>query len=230
MAELRIVAAPHAWNRRHQRAMTDRLEAMHSASAHSPDAVVRQELATAHRELRAFLRRRLGDAGEADEVLQTFAVKALSSSWSLRDVASVRAWLGRILATTLVDHYRRRAAVRRVQAPEDAADLDRLAASGNELDGAICECLHALLPTLRPAYAEAIRRLDILGEPRDGVATELGVSVNSLTVRLHRARKATRDGLEAMCLTCPEHGYFNCRCEQERRRAEVRVRARAEFT
>lgn len=210
--------------------MTDRPDTNSVVSAATSDAAVRQELVTTHRELRAFLRRRLGDTGEADEVLQNFAVTALSRSWSLRDVTSVRAWLGRILATTLVDHYRRRATARRVHAPEEVADIDRLAAPDGDIDEAICECLHTLLPTLRPMYAAAIRRLDILGESRDGVATELGVSVNSLTVRLHRARKAMRDRLEAMCLTCPEHGYFSCRCEQERRRTEIRARARAECT
>lgn len=199
-----------------------------SAVAASSDLLVRQELARTHKQIRGFLNGRLGDLGEADEVLQTFAVRALSNSRSLRNVESVRAWLRRILATTLVDHYRRRAAISRVQAPEEAADLDRLAAPGSELDGAICECMHALLPTLRPLYAEAIRRLDILGEPREDVATELSMSVNSLTVRLHRARNALRNRLQAMCLTCPEHGYFNCQCEQEQRRREAR--ARAEFT
>lgn len=193
--------------------------------AGSPDEAVRRELARSHRRLRTFLQRRVGDPHEADEVLQSFAVKALARSWSLRDVGSVRGWLGRILATTLIDHQRRAGVRRRRQAPQNGPQVEDMAAPDAPLDQAVCDCLHGLLPTLKPEYAEAIRRLDIAGEPRDRVAAELGTTSNNLGVRLHRARKALQRRLEAMCLTCPEHGYFDCRCEEERARAETRAGA-----
>ena len=189
------------------------------------ESAVRRELAQSHRQLRAFLQRRLGDPHEADEVLQSFAVKALARSWSLRDVKSVRGWLGRILATTLIDHQRSASVRRRRHAVQDDPRAGELTAPAAEIDEAVCDCLHSLLPTLKPEYAEAIRRLDIAGEPRDRVAAELGTTPNNLGVRLHRARKALQRRLEAMCLTCPEHGYFNCSCEEERRRAEMRASA-----
>ena len=189
-----------------------------------PDEAVRRELALSHGRLRAFLQRRLGDPHEADDVLQTFAVKALARSWSLSDVEAVRGWLGRILATTLIDHQRRAGGRRRRLAPQTDSPFEDVAAPDPQVDQAVCDCLHQLLPTLKPEYAEIIRRLDIAGEPRDRLAAEFGTSPGNLGVRLHRARKALRARLEAMCLTCPEHGYFECGCEEERRRSGTRTR------
>jgi len=37
-----------------------------------------------------------------------------------------------------------------------------------ELDGAICNCLYKLLPTLKPDYAEVVWRADILQETARG--------------------------------------------------------------
>ena len=202
--------------------MRDEPDAAVPPGPRASEEAVRRELAQSHRQLQTFLRRRLGDPHDADEVLQAFAVKAISRSWSLRDVRSVRGWLGRVLASTLLDHQRRAGVRRRRHVPEAAAASLEGAEPEAAVDGAVCDCLHGLLPTLKPEYAEVLRRIDIAGEPRDHVAAELTTSTNNLTVRLHRARKALQSRLEAMCLTCPEHGHFDCRCEDERRRADSR--------
>jgi len=201
--------------------MPERVEPKSATTASAADAAVRGHLIEGHRRLRAFLIGRLGDAADADEVLQAFALKALERSWSVRDVATVRGWLGSVLATTLIDHWRQRGATHRRL---DEIDADgAMAVPDAEVDGAVCDCLYRVLPTMKPEYAEVIRRIDLLGETRGRLAGELGTTVNNLTVRLHRARRALRLRLEAMCRTCPEHGFFDCRCDEERRRAEMRA-------
>ena len=105
----------------------------------------------------------------------------------------------------------------------EQTDLENLAAEpNNELDTAVCNCLYKLLPTLKPEYAEVIWRADLLNERRDSIAASLGVTLNNVTVRLHRGRQALKKQLEEMCLTCPVHGFLDCRCdeaERHRRRA-----------
>ena len=78
----------------------------------------------------------------------------------------------------------------------------------------MCNCLYRLLPTLKAEYADVIWRADILGEPRDRLAASLGTSLNNVTVRLHRGRKALRMRLEEMCRTCSTHGFLDCRCDE----------------
>ena len=69
---------------------------------------------------------------------------------------------------------------------------------------------------------------DILGEPRDRIAASMGTTLNNVAVRLHRGRQALRKRLEEMCLTCPVHGFLDCRCEEaERIRQLVRGAAAA---
>ncbi|WP_421937403.1 RNA polymerase sigma factor [Phenylobacterium sp.] len=190
------------------------------------DAAVRRELVECHRDFLSFLRRRLASRQDAEDVLQEFIARALERSKHLRDVQSVRGWLSRILATTLVDHYRR--AARRKDSPRDPADLEALAVAPDpEIEAAVCFCLYRLLPTLKPEHSELIWRIDLLGEPRDRVAATLGVTLNNVNVRLHRGRRTLRARLEEICLTCPQHGFLDCRCEEGERIRQIRARRAA---
>jgi Sigma-70 region 2 len=83
------------------------------AAAKPTDVAVRRALIEGHRDLLAFLHRRLGSREEAEEVLQRFAVRAIERASDLRNVHSVRGWLSRILATTIADYQRRAIRLRR---------------------------------------------------------------------------------------------------------------------
>nr|WP_049764967.1 MULTISPECIES: sigma factor-like helix-turn-helix DNA-binding protein [Chelativorans] len=179
------------------------------------DAAVQRALVEAQQTILHFLQNRLRDRDEAEEVLQRFSLRALERAAQLRDVRTVRGWLGRILATTIVDHQRD--VIRRRQREEELGPetLESHEAEPDaELDAAICNCLYRLLPTLKAEYADIIWRADILGEPRDRLAASLGTSLNNVTVRLHRGRRALRKRLEEMCRTCPIHGFLDCHCEK----------------
>jgi RNA polymerase sigma-70 factor (ECF subfamily) len=83
----------------------------------------------------------------------------------------------------------------------------------DEVTTTICTCLDGLLPTLRPGYAELIRRVDLAGESLRTVARDLKITSNNATVRLHRARQVLRETLENACGICSKHGCLNCVCE-----------------
>jgi RNA polymerase sigma factor (sigma-70 family) len=195
-----------------------------SVAAKATDAAVRRALVESRQELLAFLRRRLDSREEAEELLQRFSLRALERASDLRDVRTVRGWLGRVLASTIVDHQRRTTRGRRREVAMDQADIENLAVEPDvELDGAVCNCLYKLLPTLKPDYAEVIWRADILGEPRDRIAASLGTTLNNVTVRIHRGRQALKKRLEEMCLTCPVHGFLDCRCDEAERIRQQRA-------
>jgi len=165
---------------------------------------------------RTFLRRRVGDDALAEDLLQHSLMRAVEQHHTVQDRDSVVAWFYRILRNAVVDYYRAHAA----DARKTEAFLQELVAAGedktpalDELGPTICACLQRLLPVLRPAYAEVIRRIDLQGESSAAVAKELGLSPNNLTVRLHRARRALRAGLEQSCGICTKHGCLDCTCE-----------------
>ncbi|MFX3680537.1 RNA polymerase sigma factor [Oceaniradius stylonematis] len=185
-----------------------------SDALHTPDAAVRRALEESHRQFFGFLCRRMGSVEEAEDVLQAFMLRAIERSAQLQDVRSVRGWLSRVLATTIIDHQRRAARRRQREAVMDPLDIQELSTETDfEIDEAICNCLYKLLPTLKHEYAEILWRIDLLEEPRQRVAKALGLSLNNLNVRLHRGRQALKKRLEEMCLTCPVHGFMDCNCD-----------------
>jgi RNA polymerase sigma-70 factor (ECF subfamily) len=189
-----------------------------SVTDKAPDAAVRCALIEARHEFLVFLRQRLGSSEEAQEVLQRFSLRALERAWQLRDTETVRGWLRKVLASTLADHQRKSVRKRRREVAIEDVPIESLAEWRDPaLDAAVCGCLHRLLPTLKPEYADIVWRADLLGEPRDRIAIQLGTTANNVTVRLHRGRQALRKRLEELCLTCPAHGFLDCRCENTAR-------------
>lgn len=119
-------------------------------AAKPADAAVRRALVEARQNFLAFLRQRLGNRDEAEEVMRRFALRALERASELRDVRSVRSWLGRILATAIVDHQRRAIRRRRQEVAMEEADIENAAADLTEdVDATVCDCMYKLLPTLR---------------------------------------------------------------------------------
>ena len=56
------------------------------------------------------------------------------------------------------------------------------------------------------------RQLSAKGEE---AARSLGLTLNNLNVRLHRARQRLRGKLEATCHVCSKHGCLDCSCGDE---------------
>jgi RNA polymerase sigma factor (sigma-70 family) len=189
-----------------------------SPPATTSDRAVRAALVEGYDRLRNYLQKHFRTPSEAEEVLQTFVLRALERSATIRDADSVRGWLSRVLATTIAD-FHRQTSKKRAREVEFAVELyDRLLANQrSELDWVACECVHVHLPSLKAEHSEAIRRVDLGGESRETVAAELGVTVNNLTVRLHRARQALKERLEGACPDCVEQSFFDCQCGDPQR-------------
>ncbi len=205
-----MTASSAAW-------LPDAQEQCEQSALRPSDAAVRCAITESRRDILAYLVRRLGSPEAAADVLQAFALRALQRSSDLCDVQRVRGWLSRVLATTIADYQRTamRTMWREIAMDEVDQNSGAFAVTQDD-DAAVCNCLHKILPTLKPEYAEIVWRADLLGEPRDRIAATLGMTANNVTVRLHRGRQALRKRLEETCLTCPEHGFLDCRCEPAR--------------
>lgn len=183
-------------------------------------AAVEAALLDGQQRILGFLVGRLRNIEDAKDVLQDFSMRAITRADDLRDVASVRGWLGRLLATAITDHHRRAARRPKPDLGSDAlTDLsETLAHPDAETDAVVCDCLHDLIGLLDPGTGDLLRRIDLLGQSRDEVARSLNISEGTLAVRLHRARRKLRDLLIRMCVTCPEHGFLDCACDRARAR------------
>jgi RNA polymerase sigma-70 factor (ECF subfamily) len=175
----------------------------------SPEVVA--VLVRNHRRFLAFLERRVGSREVAEDILQDAFVRGLARAGQLRDQESVVAWFYRSLRNALVDHWRRRGAERRAF-EELAAGSDSEPSVDPELMKTVCECATALLDTLKPEYADALRKVEMEGVSVKDFAREKNVSPNTASVRLFRAREALRRQVERSCGTCAEHGCLQCSC------------------
>ncbi|MDO8540200.1 MAG: sigma-70 family RNA polymerase sigma factor [Opitutaceae bacterium] len=156
-------------------------------------------------EFHRFLAAQLGSDADAEDVLKQSLLKALQNGGNLRRGERAVAWFNRILRNAISDHSREKGTESR-RAEKFLADLQGLAEDVAALpanwDAAVCACFRGLLPTLRPRYAEVIRRVDLRGEAKQEVCRDLGISRATMDVLLHRARTVLRRRLAVFCGAC----------------------------
>ncbi len=168
-------------------------------------------LIEARRRFLDFLRARVRNADDAEEILQRATVKILERGSSLRRQEKAEAWIFRLLRNELTDHYRR-VAVQSGKTVPLPPDFDLPAAVSLDQEERLCPCAYAEMTSLKPDYAEALRSLEMNDEAISAYAVRKGISENNATVRLHRARTALRTRVVAKCGSCAGAGCFSCTC------------------
>jgi DNA-directed RNA polymerase specialized sigma24 family protein len=101
----------------------------------------------------AFVALRVDDRALAEDILQAAYVRALQGTHSLREQQSA-----------VTDHFRRR----RTETSALERWTQELALEGpanSQAHDLICGCIEHVLPSLRPAYAEILREVDLAEEP-----------------------------------------------------------------
>ncbi|MDD5335102.1 MAG: sigma-70 family RNA polymerase sigma factor [Rhodoferax sp.] len=144
-------------------------------------------------ELRGWLRHRLGDVAQADDLLQDLFLKALRQGERFCAVQNARAWLFEVARNTLAD--RLRVARDTVQLPED------LAAPTDETDtvDTLTACLPRVLSELTVEDREAITLCDLEGMAQADFAAAKGLRLSAAKSRLQRARQRLKQRMTEGC-------------------------------
>jgi RNA polymerase sigma-70 factor, ECF subfamily len=144
-------------------------------------------------ELRGWLRHKITNPAEADDLLQDIFLKALRHGDRFCSVQNARAWLYEVARNTLADRLR----VRRetVELPEE------LAAPVQELDtvDSLTACLPRVLSELTDQDREAITFCDLQGMPQAEFADLKNLSLSAAKSRLQRARLRLREHMSQAC-------------------------------
>lgn len=161
----------------------------------------------------AFLEKRVGDRALAEDLLQEAFARGLPHVPALAsddDESTIR-WFYRVLRNAIIDHHRRTAAAGRALAAfaNEAIDDGRLEP---ELRDAVCQCVTRVASTLKPEYAEALRRVDVEGVAVKDFASKTGLTSSNAGVRIFRARAALREQIVRSCGACATHGCVDCTC------------------
>ena len=144
-------------------------------------------------ELRGWLRRRLGNAVDAEDLLQDVFLKAMRQGERFCAITNARAWLYEVARNALAD--RLRLARDTVELPEDlSADVEDAATVDS-----LAACLPRVLGELSREDREAITLCDLEGLPQEEYARRKGLSLPGAKSRVQRARKRLREQLTLSC-------------------------------
>lgn len=180
------------------------------------DAEVVKLLLDNQKKFLGFLKKRTGSSEIAEEILQDAYVKTFEKGSDLKVDEGAVAWFYRLLRNALIDHYRRLGTKDKVLGKKTEEDELLRDERDPEIENAICECMKTLLPTLKDEYADVLNRVDLKEQSISEVASEAGISVNNVNVRLHRARLSLKKQLEKSCGACATHGCLDCSCKAHR--------------
>ncbi len=190
--------------------MSTRDESADQDTPARPISEVAPALVANHRAFLSFLQRRVGDRALAEDILQDAFVRSMDKAAALRDREAIVPWFYRVLRNAVTDHQRRHATASKALAAL-GAELET-EGSDPETHGAICKCVAELTETLKPEYADALRRIEIDGVAVKDYAGEAGITASNAGVRVFRAREALRRQVQRSCGTCAEHGCVDCTC------------------
>jgi RNA polymerase sigma factor (sigma-70 family) len=159
----------------------------------------------------SFLERRVGRRDVAEDLLQEVLARSIERLNTLRSEEAAVAWFYQALRNAVVDYYRRQGSSARAL-ESLARELEGGDAATPEVHHAVCECVGRLVASLKPEYAAALQGIEVEGASVKGFAEEAGITANNAAVRVHRARTALRQKVEATCGKCAQEGCRDCSC------------------
>ena len=144
-------------------------------------------------ELRHWMRRRLRNPLEADDLLQDVFLKALRQGDRFCSVHNARAWLFEVARNLLAD--RLRVTRETIELPEDLPALVPDIDTVDELTA----CLPRVLSELSAEDRDAITRCDLQGMSQAEFAVVSGLSLSAAKSRLQRARQRLKTRMTQAC-------------------------------
>lgn len=144
--------------------------------------------------LRAFIRRRVADDAEAEDILQDVFLKLARRTGSLPAAEKLPGWIFHITRNVIIDRYRTRKPG--LPVPESFAGIAD-GRSGENDD--LCAAFRRMIRTLPGPYREAILLTEIEGLPQVELAKQLGISVSGAKSRVQRARRMLKQTLVECC-------------------------------
>ncbi|HEY5381287.1 MAG TPA: sigma-70 family RNA polymerase sigma factor [Acidobacteriaceae bacterium] len=156
--------------------------------------------------LRSFIRRRVLDTADAEDVLQDVFYELIQAYRMMRPAEQVTAWLYRVARNRITDLFRRRKSVSLNEpvGEEHGATIEDLLPSpeaGPEAmyaRGVMLETLDEALEELPAEQREVFVAHELLGRSFKEMAEETGVSVNTLLSRKRYAVLHLRERLREM--------------------------------
>ena len=169
---------------------------------------VSEEIAREGPRLRRFIRRRVGNEADVEDILQDVFSELVEAYRLMKSVEDVGAWLLRVARNRITDLFRKRSTEARAELPEGDEDeglgLEAILASAEAspetayAQALLLDELEAALSELSPEQREAFIAHEFEGKSFKELAQETGQSVNTLLSRKHYAVRYLRQRLQPL--------------------------------
>jgi RNA polymerase sigma-70 factor (ECF subfamily) len=154
-----------------------------------------------HKCVRSFIRKRVNNDADADEILQEVFTRIHAHLSGLRNTESVQAWVFRITRNAITDHYhaRKRSAGDLEEAPEPAARSEKEGSDEYRSARAdLSRCMMLLLEELPEPYGETVMLVELGTLSQKEISRRMGISYSGMKSRVQRGR----DQLKSLLLAC----------------------------
>ncbi len=146
-------------------------------------------------EVRRYVRRRVDAPDVVDDLVQEVFVRVHDRAEQLREGDKLAAWIGRIAAHVVVDHYRRSGRQvpledEPVQVPDEDAGPDM---------GPLLAWVATSVNNLEPAYRDVLRLTELQGMTQRQAAQVLGLSLTAVKSRVRRGRAKVEQAVHECC-------------------------------
>jgi RNA polymerase sigma-70 factor (ECF subfamily) len=158
------------------------------------------------------------DPPEAEDLTQDTFLRAYRARESLRDPGAARGWLYRIATHVCLDRLRQRVPRVSLDSEEGAARAEPAVAEPSPLEIAeraeTSACVQRCLDLLSDSYRAVILLHEGHSLTAPEIAELLDVSLDTVKIRLHRARKKLREIMDFGCAISSGQDGVPC-CEQK---------------
>ncbi len=144
-------------------------------------------------ELRSWLRHRLSQQQDVDDMMQDLFIKALRQGGKFCRVQNPRAWLFEVARNALADRLKLKREL--VELPDDMPAAQTEVAP---VDG-LAACLPRILSELQASDREAIVLCDLNGMSQADYAQQVGLRLSAAKSRLQRARQRLLARMTVAC-------------------------------
>ncbi len=150
---------------------------------------------TYHKQLLAFIQKRVSDPTMAEDILQEVFIKIHSKIDSLQEERKVKAWLFQITRNAIIDFYRRS----KLHSKQD----DQISDLEDENDPGALEdiqsCIVPMIKSLPKDYRDALLLSELNGLSQKELSEKLHISYSAAKSRVQRGRSMLKEALSKCC-------------------------------
>jgi RNA polymerase sigma-70 factor (ECF subfamily) len=146
--------------------------------------------------LKAFIRQRVPNEADAEDILQEVFFKIHNSLYQLENAQKLRPWVYQIARNAMLDHFRR--TKEKSESAEIPQEFAGASASANFNDE-IGSCFKPMIEHLPEKYKESLILTDLEGLTQKELSERLGLSLSGAKSRVQRAREKLKEMLLDCC-------------------------------